>query len=826
MSIKEFEKIPPELKACKNWVARVDKIPINPHTLYGAKANEPSSWGTFEQAAAAVGRKTPRGQTCNGIGFELSAPYCGIDIDHCRNPQTGELTAEALDIIERMDSYTEVSPSGTGIHILYINDGNRHTEWHKKKTIDEVQHIEMYQCDRYFTVTGNVYGNYNTLAERSKWAELIYTAYMQDEQQPTIADSTAEQPKQTGFRLTAPQELTDGEIIEKAMNAKNGGDFTALWRGDTSAYGGDESGADLALCNMLAFWSGGNADTIDRLFRQSGLMRDKWDRKTGQSTYGNITINKALSNGGSFYNPLYSAEQAVQDFKNSIRQEQANEDMNTAAALEVQSFTYEDMKKYKADDIGTARFFADLTKAFILYVAPQKRFYIYNGVIWEEDNTGDNPRTGKILMKFVETAQALIPPKPKGEPKRWTDEEAAEECINSLYRKQYSYLSCVSGRDRIIKDVKKLLQKSADIFNSNPELFNTKNCTINLNTGEAQPHKATDYITYCATCDYIPGAICERFNSFIDEITEGNEDTKKALQSALGYALLGKAPEECLFIAYGPRTRNGKGTLFNTVLTVMGSYGKQISFDTLARSNNFDGSKPTPDLAAIRGKRFLLANEPQKGVCFNEGLVKQLTGNDVIVARFLNCDFEQFTPCAKIFITCNNLPSVSDNSLFESDRIKMLLFNRHFPEEERDTGLKEELSKSDTRSAVLNWLLEGYKLYKEQGLFMTNPAKRLLQGYKQENDYTQQFIDEVLILYDPNDSHAQKIKFTEVLEEYREWCKKSNLKPLSRKNFKEELIRHKVVVQLFNKQDGIRGSISNHWSNDFNKIPFNPQNFG
>lgn len=795
----DFNSIPQEMRAVPHWVARVDKFPINPNSLYGAKSTDKTNWGTFEQAKAAIGKKAKakniQGKECNGIGFVLSDPFCGIDIDHCINPQTGEITAEALDIIQTMESYTEISPSGTGVHIFYKNDGNTHKEWHKKKPIDEVQHLEMYQCDRYFTVTGKIYQNYNTLCERSERASLIYQAYMQDEQPPTVTDNTAEQPKQTAFKLTS-EPLTDGEIIEKAMNAKNGAEFLSLWRGDTSKYNGDESRADLALCNMLAFWSSGNADTIDRLFRQSGLMRDKWDRATGQSTYGGITVDTALRNCNEYYNPTHRADTALQDFKDCIQPSNSAAENNSLYTdnIEIKGFTYENIKSYTPDDIGTAEFFADLIKDFVCYIAPEKSFYIYNGVVWACDDIKDNLQTGKLLMKFVKVVQALIPPKPKGEPKYWTDEETAEERINSLYRQHYKNLGNANGRERVLKDVKKLLRKSPDIFDKRTELLNTKNCTLNLETGEIQPHNADDYITKCVNTDYIQGETNERFNSFINEICQNDTETIQALQRALGYSLMGTAHEECLFIAYGKTTRNGKGTLFDLVLDTLGSYGRQMGFETIARSGNIDGSKPTPDLAVLRGVRFILSNEPQKGVCFNEGLVKQMTGNDTMVARHLNCEPITFKCKEIIFVTANSLPSVADSSLYDSDRIKLLLFNKHFSEVERDTSLKKTLREGNGKAAVLNWLLEGYKQYRKYGLLTTAQAREALNQYRAENDYIQQFIDEGLILYDKDDRHAPSTKFLEVQREYSEWCRLSGIKALGKKAFKEELITHKVVV--------------------------------
>lgn len=787
----QIENIPTELKQLSNWVARVDKIPVNPKTLYNAKANEPQSWGTFEQAVECIGKISKQGKPCNGVGFELKAPYCGIVIDHCFNSETGEISKEALDIIDIMDSYTEISPSGTGIHILYKNDGSTHPEWHKKKPIDSVQHLEMYQSDRYFTVTGNIFGGSFQLNERTKQANLIYKAYMQDR-------GKSETPKkQTSAQLPPLTNLPDIDIISKAMKSKNGSSFTALWRGDTSAYNGDESRADLALCNMLAFWCGGDTVAIDRLFRQSGLMRDKWNRRTSNSTYGEITIKNAVAECTEFYNPT--------EYK--IK--------NTAARLspeyKLPTFSYEDITKYKADDIGTAEFFAKLVKDFMCYVPEEKAFYIYNGVIWEKDVIKENLRAGKVLMQFVAIAQKLIPPKPDGQPKEWTPEETEAENINGAYRTQYKSLGNANGRERVIKDIKKLLYKSRNSFDTQPELLNCKNCTYNLDTGKTQPHTAADLLTKCVNADYDPTASNDRFDKFIDEICESDKECKIALQTALGYSLIGSTPEECFFIAYGKTTRNGKGTLFDLVLDVLGDYGLQMDFDTIARSGTKDASRATPDLARLVGIRYVLANEPQKGVCFNEGLLKQLTGSDDITARPLYGSVIEFKPTFKIFITANNLPAVSDDTLFTSDRIRILPFNKHFSAAERDTSLKATLRKGNGRAAVLNWLIEGYKIYRLCGFTETQQSKAILQQYRNDNDYMQEFINECLTLYPQEDIHAPKTKITEVQNEYNYWCRSSNIKPLGKRNFCEELEKHNVKIITHNKQKAIKAKVKDKY---------------
>ena len=738
-----------------------------------------------------IGKISKQGKPCNGVGFELKAPYCGIDIDHCINSETGEISKEALDIINIMDSYTEISPSGTGIHILYKNDGSTHPEWHKKKPIDSVQHLEMYQSDRYFTVTGNIFGGSCQLNARTIQADLIYKAYMQD-------SGKSETPKkQTSAQLLPLTNLPDIDIISKAMKSKNGSSFTALWRGDTSAYNGDESRADLALCDMLAFWCGGDTAAIDRLFRQSGLMRDKWDRKTGDSTYGEITIKNAVTKCTEFYNPT--------EYK--IK--------NTAARLspeyKLPTFSYEDITKYKADDIGTAEFFAKLVKDFMCYVPEEKAFYIYNGVIWEKDVVKENLVAGKMLMDFVATVQKLIPSKPVGKLNEWTLEETEWENINGAFRSQYKSLGNANGRERVMKDIKKLLHKPRTAFDRQPELLNCKNCTYNLNTGKEQPHNAADLLTKCVNADYDETAHNERFERFIDEICEGDEERKTALQTALGYSLIGATPEECFFIAYGKSTRNGKGTLFDLVLDTIGDYGLQMDFETIARTGTKDSSRATPDLARLVGVRYVLVNEPQKGTCFNEALVKQLTGSDDINARPLFGAIIEFKPLFTIFITTNNLPAIADDTLFSSDRIRILPFEKHFGKSERNTNLKAELREGNGREAVLKWLINGYKLYRANGLTGTKKGNEILRQYRKENDYIQEFIDECLTLYPQEDIHSPKIKITEVQCEYNYWCKNSNIKPLCKRNFCEELEKHGLNIITHHKQKAIKANIKDKY---------------
>jgi primase-polymerase (primpol)-like protein len=286
------EIVPTALRERAQWVCwrtelrdgKETKIPINPTTGQKAKTDDPATWSGFETALE-YWRDTDR---VEGIGFVFSAddPLVGIDLDDCRDPETGEIDQWAQDIIDSVDTYTEISPSGTGIHLILRGmlpgDRNRRGD------------IEMYEHLRYFTVTGRpVSGNGSSdgVNECQHELESIYEQHLGGEEaaEPDTEwlSGEYEGPDLEG----APDD--DQELIERAKQADNGQKLARLWRGNTAGFD-SHSEADMALCSMLAFWTQKDPERMDRLFRRSGLMRPKWDERRGDQTYGELTISKAL----------------------------------------------------------------------------------------------------------------------------------------------------------------------------------------------------------------------------------------------------------------------------------------------------------------------------------------------------------------------------------------------------------------------------------------------------------------------------------------------------------------------------------------------------
>jgi len=282
-------RLPAELRNCEQWVdwkkeARGDKqtkVPYNPRTGERAATNDPRTWAPFDVALQAL--KTG---AYGGIGFVFTNndPYVGVDLDKCRDPESGSIAPWARGIVDRLDSFTEPSPSGTGLHI--ITRGSLPSGGRRKGL------VEMYESGRYFTMTGDVLDGRLTIEERTPELAALHAEIFRPVTQPRSVLATA---------VGTPVDLADEALLQKARAAVNGSAFSALWRGDWQGYG-PQSEADLALCAHLAFWTGGDAARVDRLFRQSGLYRDKWDRRhygDGRS-YGEVTVMKAIQNAQRF----------------------------------------------------------------------------------------------------------------------------------------------------------------------------------------------------------------------------------------------------------------------------------------------------------------------------------------------------------------------------------------------------------------------------------------------------------------------------------------------------------------------------------------------
>lgn len=265
-----ISNIPEELTALNQWVCWTPyyknngwvKVPIDPNRGILAKVNDPSTWGPFAQACK---RREEKGLA--GIGFVLQKqdPYCAFDLDDCRDDEG------AHELIKRLDSYTERSPSGQGYRIFIkgkLPNGGRRKD-----------KLEVYDDKRYVTVTGDHVATAPTaIYDRQAELDAIYAEWFP--------------PQEPRLRPELPA-LDNWQLLSQVLLAPSGAKFLKLWQGNTEDYP-SFSEAELALCSFAAQFTS-DPEQIDFLYRSSKLCRAKWDEKRGEQTYGEMTIAKALS---------------------------------------------------------------------------------------------------------------------------------------------------------------------------------------------------------------------------------------------------------------------------------------------------------------------------------------------------------------------------------------------------------------------------------------------------------------------------------------------------------------------------------------------------
>lgn len=767
-----FVNIPDALKQSASFCVwklekrsgRPTKVPYNPRTRQMAKTNEPDTFTDFKTAmkAYAIGG-------WNGIGYRVSEGIGAIDIDHCIR-EDGSLNDVAASILGIFSTaYFERSPSGTGLRGFF----KLSPDFAYDKTVYYINNrkhgLEVYlpgTTNRFVTVTGDMFRP--------------GTVERDDDALRSLLDAFMKRSTRVSSKTVEPVSyLDDDGIIAHASASESGDKFKALYAGNWEEGYDSQSDADMALVSILAFWCGNVEEQIDRIFRTSGLMRDKWDRKTGDATYGQITIRNAVATNSAVYTPIQDST-AEDDF-DDIEGDAENEQLMFEPDLTHVSLTLEEMQphtnpRYQRDEIGIGYAFADYYKPIARFDRERGIWYVFDGKVWQPDeNALAVAELAKRLADRLYTFALQI----------------KDEDTRNRYIKRVQKLQMRKNRRTMIEDAKSVYPVPHAIFDRNTDLFNCQNGTLNLTTGEFRPHDPADFLTMMSGVTYDPNATCPRWEQFISEVMCNDADLALYLQKALGYALTGDTSLECLFILYGATSRNGKGTTMETFLKIMGDYGKTSNPEMLStKFGNTNASGPSEEIARLAGVRFVNISEPEKKITFNAALVKRMTGNDTLNARFLHENSFDFRPNFKIFINTNYKPSVSDMTLFYSNRLKLIPFKRHFEEHEQDKGLKAVFAAPESQSAIFNWCYEGYKLFRKQGLDDPTAVSDATREYQEESDRIGQFVDAWL-----EEGEAFEERTSAVYNIYGQWCEKYGYRKENSNNFKNAIQRFFPIVR-------------------------------
>ena len=694
-----YNAIPQELRNLPNWVcwkaeknershSGISKKPINPRTGGYAMSNNPQTWTDFDTACRAA-------PDYAGIGFMFGGSgYFGVDIDDMpeelekfRNGNEDNIISE---FVNTLQSYTEYSQSKTGIHIICkgkLPKGGR-------KKVHSFGGFEMYDTGRFFVMTGDYCSEYMDVIDCTESIKPLHSKYIGSGREPV---------PQVRRRATIG---TANDIISAAMNSKNGAQFKALYSGDFSAYG-SHSEADLALCNMLAFWCGCDADKMDSLFRQSGLMRDKWDRKQSGTTYGAITIQKAIAGCSEVYTPKTSDGYSLSIGSGS---------------------TQAKPKLYSFDDMGNAERFVDLFGENIRYCYTEKKWYYYNTQKWCADNIGAAERMADRAVKAM-SAEAKVYAQ--------TDADEGTE-MQKAFEKHLKVSRSNKSKRAMLCEVQHhvpLLPSQMDRYRM---VLNTPSGVIDLKTGALSEHKPELYFTKITSVDLSSNADCPRWLSFLDDIFSGDKDLIRYIQKALGYSLTGSTAEQCAFFLYGTG-KNGKSTFLDVVRDIFGDYAANVQPETIMIKNS-SSSAINSDIARLKGARLVTSVEPNEGVRINEGLLKQLTGDDTVTARKLYSEEFEFKPEFKLWMATNHKPIIRGTDTGIWRRIHMIPFTVAIPDEKVDKNLAYKLKAEMT--AIFKWIVDGCMLWQQEGLNMPLAVLNSVREYRREMDVISSFLSD------------------------------------------------------------------------------------
>ena len=757
-----YQNIPQELRNLKQWGLfelkwvearkKNTKIPINPYDGSAGKSNDPSTWSDFDTAMRALNDV----ERADGLAFYFANGYVGLDIDHidsnledwrAGDNDPNNLVNKFQDLTD--NTYMEVSQSGKGIHAIFKGKipGKRRRKGN----------YEMYQTGRFFALTGNNIIPDPTIKSMSddKMKTLYEFLFGKD----NIVQLHSESDNIT------PVDLSVAEIIKRAENsAKTGTRFTMFMKGGWEQFYSSHSEADMAFANDLAFWTGRDFHKMDTIFRNSSLMREKFDEKHGAVTYGTSLLNKAINETRNIYN----SESDSQDSESSY------------------TFSFNEDKTKKIlprswDDQGRGLRMRDQFATVLKFNAVDKKWFFFNGSYWQED-IGNQ----RVELAAERVANSIKKEKPELSFSTKTDEDKA---MNEWYRFQKDSRSHMAKMHMIDEFKKYVIVKHGE-FDKEDMLLNTESGYVDLSSGELHDHDIDKKFSHQTVAEYSDNVDAPLWEKFLNQIFNNDEELIHYVQKAIGYSFTGSVDEQCLFILNG-RGRNGKSVFSNVVSDVAGNYAKQMNVQTIVAKKNQSGSANS-DVARLEGARIVTSSELNEGDRFDESLVKQLTGGDKILARFLYGSEFEYKPKFKIWMATNHLPIIrgTDDGIWR--RIKIIPFNIQIPKEKVDKKLEYKLKAEYT--GILNWIVQGAIMWQQEGLEDPEAVTKVIEAYRAEMDPLDAFLEECCTT-----GQNYSIKARDMYDAYHEWAKESEEYKMSMTKFGREMSKKLLRVK---RRDG------------------------
>lgn len=450
-----------------------------------------------------------------------------------------------------------------------------------------------------------------------------------------------------------------------------------------------------------------------------------------------------------------------------------------------------DITKYECNEFEFSRLFHDVYGSSIKYAVVSNEYYFYNpnSRIWEVDR---HEKVKQLAERFLSRDCPLLI-------SNISDIEIRKEYNHWIKNRQCdaagaAILKCARRKEKIVA--------SQSDFDRIARYFALQNGALDMETNTLVPIRRSYLISKHANAFFDHENSDTAWRDFLLSVFCGDEEMYEYILRAIGYAMQGNANAHCLFMLYGPLTRNGKSTFVRAIGEFFNDYGINISQSSLAAFKN-DPAKPRPDIASLKGRRFVAVAELPKTIKFDSEFVKSLTGQDTISARKLyQNDAEKFINEGVFFLHMNRLPTITDATLFTSNRIIVIPFNRHFGIKTADTELYSKLITEEAFSGLLNEIIRVRKKYsgisiKEQ---LPTAVERATLEYADSCDCVGGFLKTKLLK-----SSGGWISTSEIYTAYQVYAKSKDEIPVTRQMLSREIKRRGYKIKRTHSGNGVYG---------------------
>ncbi|MBF0737418.1 DNA primase [Staphylococcus arlettae] len=735
MAIKEKDKIievnaleiPEELKELPQWVLwraewdnkqqQYKKVPYS-YAGYRASSTESETWTIFD----AIHSLYEKNDSYNGIGFVLSNDddYICLDIDDAVNPDTGRLKTDlALEMTEL--TYCELSPSGTGLHCFF--KGELPSERKKKRSDLD---IELYNNARFMTVTGESIGQ-SEICDDQDILNNIVDRYFKQDKPPE---------KNTAQVSNVSETLSDDEVIDLMFKSKQKDKISDLLKGNYEPYFDSPSEAVQSLLHYLAFYTGKNKAQMERIFLNYNNLTDKWDSKRGNTSWGELELDRAIANQNEVYKK--STTKSVKELLNELRKEE----------LQHMREVWE-KEKEKGEAFGRPP----------QTIKPIRCAYILN------------EHLNFILFDMEEDTKLAF----------YMEKEGIYTQNYTYIRRVISWLEPKHNKRKADDVIYHLVHNFAPVIprTNDPDLIPVNNGVYNRQTKTLEPFTPKYVFTTKISTNYVanaPSPVIDgwTFDEWLYEIACADREVYTLLWQVINDSLNGNYTRKKAIFLVGDGN-NGKGT-FQVMLSNL------IGFDNVAslKVNEFDHDFK---LGVLEGKTLVIGDDVPVGVNVEDSsnFNSVVTGDSVLVNIKNKQPFRTVYRCTVIQST-NGMPRFKNKTGGTNRRLLIVPFNADFNGDKENTDIKEKYLKD---KKVLEYILYKAINLDFKKFIIPQVSSKMLEEYKQDNDPVYDF---KVVEFDT--WNVDKVSQAIVYYRYKLFCENSGYRPLSERKFYKTFEQH------------------------------------